>query len=92
MPGKETLADQIRILAKQGLKAAQIAKEIGCTANYAAWVIWREKNKTKHRKWEANYRRDQYNTKPEVRTRVLDALKKNRSKRTRVAHASKSRP
>jgi orotate phosphoribosyltransferase-like protein len=79
----ETLADQIRILAKQGLAAPEIAKTLGCTRKHAAWVLWTDKNKVRRRKWESEYRRNQYNTSPAVRSRVLSTLKKTRSKNRR---------
>lgn len=85
----ETLADQIRILAKEGFTAAEIANLLDCTRKHAAWVLWTDKNKVRRRKWESEYRRNQYNTSPAVRSRVLSTLKKTRSKNR---EPSKGRP
>lgn len=76
----ETLADKIRILAKRGMTAPEIAGELECKRSYAAWVMWADRNKKSRRKWEANYRRTKYNVSPEVRSRVLGTLHRRRSK------------
>lgn len=80
---KETIADKIRILAKEDLDPTEIATRLGKSRAYVVWVLWTDKNKDHRRKWESKYRRDKYNTSPEVRKRVLSTLHRNRSKNRR---------
>ena len=76
MRGKrESIAERVRIERgnNPGLSIEDIAEIVGCTAKYADWVLWADKNRESRRRYERDRKRELYHADPRVADRLRRA-------------------